>query len=245
MYPRIQRKYAKFISFSGIDGAGKSTQINNLRAHLEDLGLSVCVFQFWDDVATLTRLRESGAHALFKGDSGVGSPSAPINRRDKNVQSWPMSCVRLCIYLADSVSTTIFVKRALRSRVDVIIFDRYIFDELANLNLQNPVMQAFARLITTLVPMPDVACILDADPAAARARKPEYPLDFLTTCRQSYLSLSDLVGGMTVVPPMSKQEVESEILRLATMALPFRADPLKTSGIVPPIRPSDVDPIAL
>jgi thymidylate kinase len=163
-----------------------------------------------------------------------------------------MTCVRLCIYLADAVSASILVKRAQRSDVDVVIFDRYIFDELVNLKLQNPIMRAYARLIATLVPMPDVAFILDAEPAEARARKPEYPLDFLSTCRQSYLSLSNLIGGITVIPPMSRQDVGHEILRLATKALPFRAMWLNASAVDSPIRAfepdelkrSDVDPIA-
>ena len=244
MSPRIRNERAKIISFSGIDGAGKSTQIDGLCARLQELGLSVRVFQFWDDVATFTRLRESGSRTLFKGDSGVGTPSAPINRRDKNVQSLPMTCVRLCTYFADAIAAAIFVHRAQRVGLDVLIFDRYIYDELANLNLHNPFMRAFAQVIAAIVPKPDIALILDADPAAARARKPEYPLDFLTTSRQSYLGLSDLIGGMTVIQPMSKERVENEILKLATKALPLGTDLLKDSDVASPIR-SDADPIAL
>jgi len=245
MLARLQRRQARLFSFSGIDGAGKSTQIESLCSHMERLGLRVRVFQFWDDVATLARLRESGARTLFKGDSGVGTPSAPINRRDKNVQSWPMISLRLCIYLADAVSAAIFVNRALRSGVDVLIFDRYIYDELANLKLQNPITRAYARLTAALVPTPDIAFILDAKPAEARARKPEYPLDFLNTCRQSYFDLNDLIGGLTMIPPMSKPEVKSEILRLAIKALQLEADLLNASTMAPSTGPSDVDPIAL
>src|SRR5665213_1540291 len=75
------------ISFSGIDGAGKSTQIENLRTHLQASGLQVDIITFWDDVATLKQFREGVGHKIFKGDQGVGSPDAPIERRDKNVRS--------------------------------------------------------------------------------------------------------------------------------------------------------------
>lgn len=211
----------RFISFSGIDGAGKSTQIDNLRTHLQQMGQRVQLVAFWNEVAKLTSIRESGGHALFKGDKGVGTPSAPVERRDKNVRSPLMTCLRLCFYLLDAVSLNSTVKRALRSNVDVVIFDRYIYDELANLPLQTRAVRAYIRLLLKLVPKPDVAYVLDADPVQARARKPEYPVEFLHDNRESYRALSDLVGGMILVLPMPIRDVEQEILRHALNMLTF------------------------
>src|SRR6202453_3163784 len=202
-----------FVSFSGIDGAGKSTQIEALCFQLNEDGLRVLLIRFWDDVATLIGTREAAGHTIFKGDKGIGSPSAPINRRDKNVRSWPMTVVRLFIYSIDALSVRAEVKKALRSEADLIIFDRYIYDELANLTLRNPVIRAYVRLIARFVPKPQVVYLLDADPAMARERKPEYPLEFLYTNRQSYLALAELVGGMTVIAPMPVNQVERAVLR--------------------------------
>ena len=84
-----------FVSFSGIDGAGKSTQIEALCARLREDGLRVHTIRFWDEIARLKGIRETAGHKVFKGDKGVGSPEAPINRRDKNVRSWFMTGVRL------------------------------------------------------------------------------------------------------------------------------------------------------
>ena len=97
-------RHCKFASFSGIDGAGKSTQIANLRARLQDAGMRVALITFWDDVARLKGIREGAGHTLFKGEKGVGSPEKPVNRRDKNVRSWPMSLVRLGLYFVDALS---------------------------------------------------------------------------------------------------------------------------------------------
>src|SRR6202023_3842270 len=190
----------RFVSFSGMDGAGKSTQIHNLKTRLSEAGVRVSLITFWDDVARLTHLREVSGHTLFKGEKGVGSPTKPINRRDKNVRSWPMTLVRYFLYLVDAVSLRMVVKKALQSDADFIIFDRYAYDELANLTLSDPLARAYVRLIMKIVPRPHVSYLLDADPLEARSRKPEYPLDFLFLCRASYSTLSSLVGGMTIIP---------------------------------------------
>lgn len=223
-----------FLSFSGIDGAGKSTQIEALSVQLRKSGKQVRLIRFWDDIARFTRIREATGHSVFKGDKGVGTPSAPINRRDKNVTSWFMTGVRLFLYFADAISLRIAVEKALRSEADLVIFDRYIYDELANLNLLSWAMRAYVRMIMKFVPRPNISYLLDADPVKARARKPEYPLEFLYTNRQSYLALSDLIGGMTIISPMAIQEVKRVVLRQASRELSFRAPQRKSDvGVAP------------
>lgn len=217
----------RFVSFSGIDGAGKSTQIDALRNRLEAAGLRVRVLTFWDDVACFRGMRESAGHRLFRGDKGVGTPEKPINRRDKNVRSRAMTMIRWGIYFADAVSLRLAVRRALRSG-DFLICDRFAWDELANLTLHSWFTRMYVRLIARIVPRPDVSLVLDADPIQARSRKPEYPLDFLYRCRESYLTLSELVGRITVIPPGPVGEVEAAILsRIACDGRrPGRADGL-------------------
>lgn len=208
-----EKRRVMLVSFSGIDGAGKSTQIEALRAQMEETGLCVSLIAFWDDVARLTRMRETTGHTLFRGDKGIGTPDAPIVRRDKNVRSWWMTCVRLGLYFLDAISLRRVVKKALGSRADFIIFDRYIYDELANLALHTAAARLYVAFLLKFVPKPHVSYLLDADPVQAFARKPEYPLAFLFSSRASYLALSKLVGGMTVIPPMPVREAEREILK--------------------------------
>ena len=201
-----------FVSFSGIDGAGKSTQIESLVSRLKQDGLIVQVVRFWDDIARLKNVRETSGHKIFKGDRGVGSPSKPINRRDKNVRSVWMTGVRLFLYFVDAVSLRFVARRVLRSGSDLVIFDRYTYDELANLNLRNPIIRAYARMLMMLVPRPHISYLLDADPAEARARKPEYPLEFLRSNRAAYLMLAHLVGGFTIIDPKPVHEVEADVV---------------------------------
>jgi len=73
--------------------------------------------------------------------------------------------------------------------------------------LSNAVLRSYVRLIMKFVPRPHISYFLDASPEMARARKPEYPLEFLRTNRQSFISLRDLIGGITVIGPMPLDEV--------------------------------------
>lgn len=118
-----------------------------------------------------------------------------------------MTAVRLFIYFLDAISARRAVKDALRSGADVVIFDRYIYDELANLTLSHTAFRCYARLVMKLAPRPHISYLLDASPEKARARKPEYALEFLRTNRQSYISLRDLIGGITMIGAMPVEEV--------------------------------------
>jgi thymidylate kinase len=207
------------ISFSGLDGSGKSTQIANLREFLHGRSLTTNLLAFWDDVVVLSRYREGFVHKVYGSEKGIGSPDRPVNRRDKNVRKWYLSLARHGLYLLDALHLVKVLARARRSGTDVIIMDRYIYDELANLPLSNPLTRLFVRMVAAFVPKPDVAYILDADPEAARARKPEYPVDFMRVCRTAYMQLARMLSYMTVIPPLPLAEAKSAVERAAAAAL--------------------------
>lgn len=201
----------KIISFSGIDGAGKSTQINALESWLGQVGMRTKVLRFWDDVVVLSRFREVMSHAAFKGDHGIGSPEKPLQRRDKNITVWPVRAIRFLLYLVDSIHLRRVTRQVTKSGADVVIFDRYIYDELANLPLEGWLSRAFLQIVLKIVRKPDIAYLIDADPVAALERKPEYPLEFLRSNREAYLALSRLTGHITIIDPLPLDAMERHI----------------------------------
>ena len=207
------------ISFSGLDGAGKSTQIENLRERLAVAGLQVKLLTFWDDVVVATKYREGFVHKVYGSEKGVGAPGKPVNRRDKNVRAWYLTIARHALYLLDAIHLRAVVSSALRSGNDVVIVDRYIYDELANLPLEKPVNLSFLRTIQRIVPKPDVAYLLDADPEAAHKRKPEYPVDFMHKCRAAYYRLAALLGTMTIIPPLPLAEAKLAVVTACDKAI--------------------------
>jgi thymidylate kinase len=200
------------VSFSGIDGAGKSTQIEKLYARLVAHGLRVTRLAFWDDVVVLPRFRAGLTHKVLGGEQGIGEPGRPVARNDKNARNWYLTLARAPFYLFDVLSLRRVVRRAMVSKPDVIIFDRYLYDQIAHIP-NNRFGRRCRSFLLRLAPKPQVAYLIDADPEEATARKPEYPLKFVQKYRHDYFSLCPLAREIFVVAPDTIDSVERCILR--------------------------------
>jgi thymidylate kinase len=199
------------ISFSGIDGAGKSTQIQQLKDHLALAGIPVRGLAFWDDVVVCRGLRSEFSKRVLQSDGEIGTPDRPSARRDKNVQSWPLLLFRCLLHIADTLSLRRVIRKAKAESAGVVIFDRYIYDQLAALPLHSRAARGFARCLLKLAPALDISYVLDAVPKEARARKPEYPLEFLEQYRSSYLALCDL-ARLELIPAGSPEDVHAAVV---------------------------------
>lgn len=199
------------VSFSGIDGAGKSTQIEKLREYLVAQGIAVKELAFWDNVVMFPRMRAGFSRRVLQSDGNVGTPEKPAERRDKNTQNAPLLFGRSVLHLFDVMNLRRIVNHAKAENSGVVIFDRYIYDQLAALPMQSWWARAFARVLLRVAPKPDLSYVLDADPDVARARKPEYPLEFMRKYRSSYLELRNM-ADLQLIPPGDVSEVHDAIV---------------------------------
>jgi thymidylate kinase len=199
------------ISFSGIDGAGKSTQIEKLRSYLVEAGVAVRELTFWDNVVMFPGLRSGFSRVVLQSDGSVGTPDRPANRNDKNAQSLPLLLGRAALYIFDVMNLRNIVAKATSQDGGVVIFDRYIYDQLAAMPMDSWLARSYARLLLKLSPRPDISYVLDAIPEEARARKPEYPVDFMHRQRKSYMRLRQM-AGLQIIPAGGPEEVHAAIL---------------------------------
>lgn len=206
------------ITFSGIDGAGKSTQIEKLSEHLAQEGLSVHRLAFWDNVALFRKARAGFSRRVLQSNSSAGTPEHPVERQDKNAQMWPLLIGRGILYLLDLINLRRVVREAKTDGAGVIIFDRYIYDQLAALPMDHWLAQLYARILLRMTPKPELALLLDAVPEIARARKPEYPLDFMRQYRSSYLELRQM-AGLQLVAAADPEDVHLAIVNNFTKSL--------------------------
>ena len=210
------------ITFSGIDGAGKTTQIDKLSSYLESAGIPVHKLTLWDNVALFRSARSSFSRAVLQTDPAIGMPGRPAERRDKNAQNGFLLVGRFLLYILDLISLRKIVRKTPRVRGGVIIFDRYIYDQLAALPMENWVARTYVKMLLPFIPKPDIGYVLDADPEIARARKPEYPLDFMHRYRDSFLRLGKF-AGLKVISEGTPEDVHLAILGHLTKYAPTPA----------------------
>src|SRR6202041_3903984 len=83
------------ISFSGIDGAGKTTQIEYLSTFLKEQGLRVLRLSFWDDVAVWSKMRAGvGDRSLDSGPAKQTGGKSFSPRNNKHVRKGDLSAAR-------------------------------------------------------------------------------------------------------------------------------------------------------
>jgi len=118
---------------------------------------------------------------------------------------------RSVLHILDVLSLRRKVREAQAQGSGIIIFDRYIFDQLAALPLDNPLARGYARFLLKIAPKPNLSYLIDAVPEDARARKPEYPLEFMREYRSSYLRLRKM-ANLELIPPAEVEEVHAAIV---------------------------------
>lgn len=176
------------ITFSGLDGAGKSTLIEWLRTRLEAQGRPVAVFHMNDHLGLYAYLRairdwvagrpteaaERGAVTALPAGGRSGLKAAL--RRVRNAVVWNKP-LRRWIYLLDLVVFLCYRGVVEKSRGCVLIMDRYFYDTLVDVS--NGRTWFWVRLLERITPIPTVPVFLDITPEESFDRKGEYSVAYL------------------------------------------------------------------
>jgi thymidylate kinase len=201
------------ITFSGLDGAGKSTLIAGLRAALEKQNRRVAVFHMNDHVglyAYLRFLRDRVRVGLCPADGGpahsAGSPDGcptparqgwlrRLASRLRNAILWS-KLLRRCIYPLDLLIFLCYRLYIEKVRKQVLIMDRYFYDTLVDVDGRG---WFWLRCLSRITPTPAVPVYLDISPEESFARKGEYSVDYLRRRWESYRKVFPWVRGAVVL----------------------------------------------
>jgi thymidylate kinase len=196
------------ITFSGLDGAGKSTLIEFVSATLEGERRSVRVLHLNDDVGIYAfvrvvrdRLRGQRAVELAPGTPDPRSQklqrAAPrgwrgLARRVRTLLIWNKP-VRRLLYLFDLAIFQCYRIWLETIRGRVVIMDRYFYDTLVDVTNGRP--RLWTRLLERLTPEPTVPVFLDISPEESFRRKREFSIDYLRHRADVYHNVFARVPG--------------------------------------------------
>jgi thymidylate kinase len=208
------------ITFSGLDGSGKSTLVEYLKESLERENKQVVVSHMNYDVGLYSFLRWVRTR-FAKTNGGAAETHAPRDRAFENgFQTktaklryglvWNKG-LRFLIYPLDVLIFLCYRLYVERMTQRVLIMDRYFYDTVVDITGARRSFQT--RLLSWLTPAPDLSIYLDCHAEKAFRRKNEYSVDFLNRRRLSYQKLIAGLPRMVVIS--TDQELDATRLMLA------------------------------
>ena len=187
------------ITFSGLDGAGKSTLIEFLSATLEQQRRSVVVLHLNDQVGVYAFLRVLRDWVLGRRLAPL-TPGAPDPRSQKIGRPSPGGWRGLWSRLRTAIlwnkplrrflyPVDLFVFLCYRTVVEkakgrVLIMDRYFYDTLVDVS--NGQRRLWTRLLERITPTPTVPIFLDISPEESYRRKGEFSIEYLRRRSAAY-----------------------------------------------------------
>jgi thymidylate kinase len=200
------------ITFSGIDGAGKTTQIEHLSSYLRSRGFLVTQLCFWDHVAAWSKLRAGVGERTANFDQTQYTAEYSFSpKNNKHIRKWYLTAARTGLYMLDVLRLRRILNSPEIRDSDVVIFDRYIYDQIANISSRSAAADSYRKIILKQTPTPDLAFILDTAPDKAFARKPEYPLEFMYENRRNFLRLRKLAPQLITISDGDADDVTTQI----------------------------------
>ncbi|EKE16364.1 MAG: hypothetical protein ACD_11C00019G0008 [uncultured bacterium] len=174
----------KIIAISGLDGSGKSTQIELLKNYLENQGKKVFYFHAIQQ-SFAKKLRQFKAkYCLICKLTGKCRTS--VEEKSVIEANWVQIQLRKIFLLIDIARFKNMNECLEEQKYDYILSDRYFFDSV--LNIKYLAKNNRAIFAEKFIPTPSAAFYLEADPAIIMQRKriPDQGIEYLRAKRDLF-----------------------------------------------------------
>lgn len=191
------------ITFSGVDGSGKSTQLERLRTKLTAQGKKTAYFH-----AVAFSLPETLRTKLF-GSRTMGTAKAGVKSSSLGIG------LRKVVLGIDLWRFRRYVKQLEKAGTEYLLSDRYFYDTLVNIAYldKTSLDTHFTRFIAKRIPKPTQAFYLRVTPERVmeRERAPEQGLQYLKDKAALFDQAAESWHFITLDADRSMDEVTNDI----------------------------------
>lgn len=194
------------ITFSGLDGAGKTTLIRSLKSTLENRQCKVATMTMYDNVGLYASIRflrnqiraPKQTNQVSTDQDRLGVEKA----KPKGISKFFLTIFRSRPTRRVVLFFDLLVLQAYRFywetlRGHVVILDRYFYDSLAD--VVDGKNWLYARFVLKILPIPDLPIFVDVTPQQAFERKGEYPVDYMERRRAVYKNIFSRVRKSVIL----------------------------------------------
>lgn len=208
------------IAFSGLDGAGKSTQIELLMKALQEDGRPLAYLWVRGGYTPVFTALKSLVRHITRGKA-----LPPSGRNQARSQAFSKPWVRyvwLRLSLLDLIFTYGVRVRWWLAAGKTVVCDRYIWDTLIDFRLNFPMEVVekswLWRVLVHVAPKPDVSflMVIPVEESIRRSKLKNEPfpdsVEVLTARREQYLSLCSQSGWIVLDGTQDVQHISAQIL---------------------------------
>ena len=206
----------QFITISGLDGSGKSTQIEMLKQELEHTGSKIFYFHAIDFSLAKKINNFKNKYCLICKLTG----QCKTGEEKSVTHATPFQIFLRKIFLRIDLWRFSLLRNKLRNKgYDYILSDRYFYDSIINIeyleSIKNPKVQPldFQRL-DLRISKPDVAIYLQTSPDSimSRERVPDQGLEYLEKKKALYDAQAAKWNMKVINGNQDKNEIFTEII---------------------------------
>ena len=169
------------ITFSGLDGSGKTTLIKHLEKHFDEKRIKYSSLSIYSDLSIYAFLRKLKSSSISKdkilSDEEKNNSKTYKIFRSKRAKKF---------FLLFDIAIIFFVKMYFKLSSKVLIIDRYFYDFIMEITDD---IKLYQRFLCFLFPSSNISFFIDTSPKTAFKRKGEYSIEILTHRRKVYSNI--------------------------------------------------------